>query len=216
MVRWSDSPCLPFHSFCQESPSKGTSWCRRRHSLPRTQESSEVADMCSDELGERLTNPASKSALGLPPHQLRSPPQAGHLLPWLVMPASTQTASAMGKRSSAHRSSGEFRDTGEHRVTRPCHGRQQVKTQKAAIYMEKCIHSGLRASSRDREEASLAVEDLTSNTEGRGGKTQASLAKLQALASRAQSWQGGLCGEVTQDSNNSTFTGSLVTASEPQ
>lgn len=53
----------------------------------------------------------SKSALGLPPHQLRSPSQARHLMPRLGMPASL-VCLVMCKMSSVHCSPGEYRDRG--------------------------------------------------------------------------------------------------------
>lgn len=53
----------------------------------------------------------SKSALGLPPHQLRSPSQARHLMPRLGMPASL-VCLVMCKMSSVHCSPGEYRDGG--------------------------------------------------------------------------------------------------------
>lgn len=48
-----------------------------------------------------------------------------------------------------------------------------------------------------REKAPLVAEALTSNAEGGRGDIQASSIKLQVQAGGAQSWWGGLCGEVT-------------------
>lgn len=68
------------------------------------------------------------------------------------------------------------------------------------VFHSVICHSGHSAPSQFQRQGgkrTLVVEALTSNAEGGRGEIQASSVKMQAQASKAQSWWGGLCSEVT-------------------